>query len=657
MRWICILGILSCSVGDSSWILLLKQRNLDFLKTCLEYVSDPDHPLYRSFLTPSLVRHVVSPPRQIRLQVSKRIQDLGGEIEDHGDWLKILSLPDSMELRRLVEHPWVEALYPVSGFSLHFEKPSPYSQEGKRSKVCFNETIIVTPEKIKQRYGIPSRFPRSSFSQGLAEFRETFSQDSLTHFWRQYGISPTDLEIPRSLCTPLPPCRQSEANLDLQYITSIAESLPTRFNNLDQGWILEWTQSVFEQGDLPRVYSISFGFGESFQCYLSGTCHELGLNNAQYIGRTNTELIKLGLCGVTILVSSGDNGALAKGTNSNCPPTSKYCPIGGCEFETSECQLLTLVSPLGPCLFPLARKGVVCMTLLKELGTSLDALLSEYFALIPHCQLSLDHDAVGNILLHSLCPCSSLPSVSLSGLWISGYRFHLSYGRPLQADYPSSSPYVTSVGATRWIHQEERVLAEIGASIETCSLITTGGGFSDILPQPEYQSQAVERYFVSSPSPPFFTFNRYGRGFPDVSIIGNRFSVVTPTDPLSLDCPCQNESRWGTSCSVPTWAGIVSLINAVLSASCQPPLGFLNPLLYLMARECPDCFGDVLYGDNSCDTSYCCIYGFQATKGWDPVGGLGYPHVRSILMYLQHREILPPWIHLDHLEQTFCSLP
>lgn len=40
------------------------------------------------------------------------------------------------------------------------------------------------------------------------------------------------------------------------------------------------------------------------------------------------------------------------------------------------------------------------------------------------------------------------------------------------------------------------------------------------------------------------------------------------------------ESAAGTSCSSPTFAGIVSLLNDFRISNANPPQGFLNPLLY-----------------------------------------------------------------------------
>ncbi len=51
----------------------------------------------------------------------------------------------------------------------------------------------------------------------------------------------------------------------------------------------------------------------------------------------------------------------------------------------------------------------------------------------------------------------------------------------------------------------------------------------------------------------------------------------------------------------------------------------MNPLLYKMWSDDPTLFNDITVGDNICTEKGCAptCKGFKATKGWDPVTGLG----------------------------------
>ncbi|CAF0888435.1 unnamed protein product [Didymodactylos carnosus] len=222
-------------------------------------------------------------------------------------------------------------------------------------------------------------------------------------------------------------------------------------------------------------------------------------------------------------------------------------------------------------------------------------------------------------------------------------------------EYPGACPYLTSVGATELIDTEYNNSEKLPRA---CSVIiphsnrnatlahcisngtevavdtgyagfTSGGGFSTYISQPVYQKRAVKKYFkLMKCQPPPSMYNRRNRGFPDVSAIGARgFYVINGTYQI-----------WGgISMSAPLWAGIVSILNSYSLKRTTKTLGFLNPLLYKMAEECPKCFNDITLGDNKCpDATYCTskCQGFQAARGWDPVTGLGSPNVEQMIKYI-----------------------
>ena len=73
------------------------------------------------------------------------------------------------------------------------------------------------------------------------------------------------------------------------------------------------------------------------------------------------------------------------------------------------------------------------------------------------------------------------------------------------------------------------------------------------------------------------------------------------------------------SAACPTAAGIFATLNEVREQAGQPPLGFLNPLIYRSS----DSFNDVTEGyNNYCDEPS----GFPATNGWDAATGVGSPN-------------------------------
>jgi len=187
--------------------------------------------------------------------------------------------------------------------------------------------------------------------------------------------------------------------------------------------------------------------------------------------------------------------------------------------------------------------------------------------------------------------------------------------------YPATVPYVTAVGATMGPALNPP-RDEVVCQSDYGSIITSGGGFSNVFPQPSWQSEAVNTYLSTGPKiPPKNMFNSKGRGFPDVSSLGNAYNIVVGGQWFRVS---------GTSASSPVFCGMVTLINGDRVSAGKNPLGFLNPILYQVNK---DCYNDVTFGINNCcargqTKPVCCPNGFTASKGWDPAtgwGSLDYP--------------------------------
>ncbi|KAI0644035.1 family S53 protease-like protein [Trametes meyenii] len=170
------------------------------------------------------------------------------------------------------------------------------------------------------------------------------------------------------------------------------------------------------------------------------------------------------------------------------------------------------------------------------------------------------------------------------------------------ATIPSVCPFVTSVGATTGVNPE------IAATFSS-------GGFSNFFAQPSYQTAAVEGFFNQIGNLNAGLFNPGGRGFPDIAAQGDNVEIVFAQ---------QFGTVAGTSCSTPISASLFALLNDEFAAVGEPPLGFLNPLLYSLAGT--TAFNDITSGSNpGCNT-----LGFPAVKGWDPITGLGTPNFAAI---------------------------
>jgi tripeptidyl-peptidase-1 len=229
--------------------------------------------------------------------------------------------------------------------------------------------------------------------------------------------------------------------------------------------------------------------------------------------------------------------------------------------------------------------------------------------------------------------CSEYMKLGLQGISIivasgdsgvAGPDGCLNNGTIFNPGFPVNCPYVTAVGATT-------LPPGASASSDAEVAVTrfpSGGGFSNIYPQPSYQSAAVQGYLKNTPPPyPSYQttnssnvgankgiFNSAGRGYPDVAAVGDNVIIYNAGLPTLIG---------GTSASAPVFASILVRINEELLAKGKPTVGFVNPTLYAH----PEVFHDITTGSNpGCGTN-----GFSTAKGWDPVTGLGTPNYPALL--------------------------
>jgi subtilase family serine protease len=207
----------------------------------------------------------------------------------------------------------------------------------------------------------------------------------------------------------------------------------------------------------------------------------------------------------------------------------------------------------------------------------------------------------------------------------------------LAASTPASDPNVTGVGGTTLdadtrtgTYKNETAWTEpfgcnppaVAADDVNCS----GGGFSSVYRRPDFQAGAVNRH--------------RGRGVPDVAynagvaggvLIDCSFCNVLfggkPTDPPTFLI------IGGTSAGSPQWGGLAAIGDQIG----RHRMGNINPALYEIShakRIYSAALHDITVGNN--DVSEIGT-GFDATKGWDPVTGLGSPNAVALLPLLALR--------------------
>ena len=136
----------------------------------------------------------------------------------------------------------------------------------------------------------------------------------------------------------------------------------------------------------------------------------------------------------------------------------------------------------------------------------------------------------------------------------------------------------------------------------------TSTGFihpSNVMALPEYQKNAVEGYMKSDayqhwPFQP--SFDKPGRGIPDVSAYGNNVAYVGEAQNGDLFTSTVS----GTSASSPAFAGLLLQVRGALLSSpeCEgknTTFGHINPMIYWAAENRPDAFTDITVGNNIFD--------------------------------------------------------
>jgi len=180
-------------------------------------------------------------------------------------------------------------------------------------------------------------------------------------------------------------------------------------------------------------------------------------------------------------------------------------------------------------------------------------------------------------------------------------------------EYPSTSPYVLSVGGTTLTLTS---LSSTGAkySGET-TWTSSGGGYSTYEPEPSYQVNVI-------PDP------SKTRGNPDVAYDASPNTGFWIYD----STPYQGYVGWygvgGTSAGAPQWAALIAIADQIhgYPNSNALGLGLVNLAIYNIGNSTSytSNFHDITSGSDS--------NGYSATVGWDPVTGWGSPIASSIAL-------------------------
>jgi len=528
----------------------------------------------------------------------------------------------------------------------------------------------VTPAVILSQYQVSGVTPQKSSGniQAVAEFQgQTMASKDLATFFKQYvPNAPTGADkVSKFVGDQGDKVGETEASLDIQYIMGVAPGIATEFWLYDPsdfcGDLKNWTNTLLSVDSPPLVTSVSYGW--------QGNLSQIGCTDAD-VQAVDSDFAKLAAKGITIIFASGDSGSGYSPARPQCDTYDDNTQLEGtiaqsltvyaleecCEFAASAAGFTfdgpDAPTPPGPsrqCTPPTVGiqlegvvlqqikvpEAVICCEFSEQMGQGYSFVTGTNGTDgTDDGECTIFKKVTGNKTASSSVSSGTNPPrvkgnctvfKTVTGRTKIKGKTSSSPAGPsppavLWPSWPASSPWVTSVGATRFVGQKA------GNKEMASDQFGSGGGFSKQFgqsPNAKWQMSDVARYLnvVShdAPFPPTGSFSAKGRATPDVSALGEGFQVYQSGRVMAVG---------GTSASAPTFAGIVSLLNEHRLQNGKKPLGFLNPFLYQNA----DAFTDVVKGTNAIGRGTGPIkYGFNCTKGWDPATGHGTPNFEKLL--------------------------
>ncbi len=204
----------------------------------------------------------------------------------------------------------------------------------------------------------------------------------------------------------------------------------------------------------------------------------------------------------------------------------------------------------------------------------------------------------------------------------------------LAVNFPSSSPWVTSVGGTNvnLNAQDQIVNQTVWNDASAVPGDAGGGGVSELFARPSWQNG-----LIASP----------WRAQPDVAMLSDVSPGYAVYCTAEIDCAHRGWLAFGgTSAATPLLAGGFALIDELLRRQGRVALGLANPLLYRLGRSptsAAQVFYDVTSGSNdvgpfiqpSQQPLGCCTAqsGYDEASGW---GGVNLDALSQAALAAQH---------------------
>ena len=330
-------------------VFVVQQKNMDELTRILHDVSDPSSVNYGQHMTKDQVRKMTHNP-EARDAIMKFIHANGATLDSEtlSSEYMIASAPISVWTRALntefytfhqthydgtvdkvvrAERYWipkeldehVESVLNTVQMPLQSFGSLPTRQMSPIHTAGFDFSTKITPQKLRSYYNVGQSKGSPASTQGIfATIGQYFSPADLRYFFNTMGLPDQPVASSTGNHTSDIKCIQdssacSEANLDVQYIMAASPGSPTSYMYTDKTFS-SWLVEVANMTNPPLVLSISYGAEETGMQYSD-------------MNAFSTEAIKMGVIGITIVVASGDDGAITRKARTLGTTSCSYSPF------------------------------------------------------------------------------------------------------------------------------------------------------------------------------------------------------------------------------------------------------------------------------------------------------------------------------------------
>jgi tripeptidyl-peptidase-1 len=618
-------------------VVQVAQRNIELLKDTALSVSDPRSPRYGQFLSSAEISAMTAPSPADTEAVARWLSPACTFAKvDHATGIirATLNVKDASTLLDTkfsrVHNGFTDQQTLRAGeysvpqgvankidaiFGLHGLPTPPKSVEIESFQPPIPSKIpAALPDVITKAYKISGKASGSEkVRQAVAEFQgQTMNQTDVETFFQKYvpDAPAKDATVYAFHGEPKQGGDGIEAMLDIEFIMGVAPGVKTEFYeqmNMDFCADLKnWTSLLLSEDDAPLVHSVSYGW--------QGNLTQIGCKEEEYSDVDN-EFAKLAAAGITIIFASGDSG-------SGFAP--KEPPHVQCTQNPGEQGSLYKGEPTRTLKLSVPKEvaAELCCNIAGEEGGKYWSVVPQKSPPPPPGPPRPPTEMINCEIFSGEKPKMHKSENATSGSVPSIPPSPPNHVAPLWPSWPASSPWVTAVGATRFL--DDKVgNGEAAVSIE--DHFGSGGGFSSMFDAPEWQKKAVSKYFdtvdpSTLPDPKVATYTKTGRATPDVGALGTGYTLIVHGQ--------VQPGVGGTSASAPVFASLISLINDARVKAGKKPMGFLNPFIY----QNEDAFYDVTVGSNKVGRGGMPFpAGFNCSKGWDPVTGVGTPIYPALL--------------------------